>query len=67
MNKVDPSKVLADLRIQAIVFDMEVDIETATLTPKRTKLIPIWIKKWREKERGGDRHPEDYEGGKDER
>lgn len=58
---------IADLTIQAMMFDMDVDIETASLVPKRTENLPIWIKRWRAKEEGSDRSPQDYEGGKDER
>lgn len=60
-------KTLADLTIQAMLFDMGIDLETASLTPKVKDPTPIWIRKWRDKEAGGDRQPNDYEGGKDER
>lgn len=56
---------IADLKVQAMLFDLNVDIETLTLEPKRTDQVPIWIKRWREKEAGSDRNPEDYEGGRD--
>lgn len=56
---------VADLQIQAMMFDMDVDVEAARLIPKRIDVVPIWIKKWKEKENGSDRNPEDYEGGKD--
>ena len=59
--------VAADLSVQAMMFDMDVDIEAVSLVPKRTDNVPIWIKRWREKEKGADRTPQDYEGGEDER
>lgn len=65
-----PSEVidkLADLTVQAAMFEMDIDIETMSLTPKKSYSLPIWIKRWRNKEQGSDRTPQDYEGGKDER
>lgn len=70
-NKIvsaDITTALADLTIQSIMFDMDIDLETASLVPRQhAEEVPIWIKKWREKEHGADRKPENYEGGKDER
>lgn len=40
-------KRYADLIVQAMMFDMDVDIETWTLMPKRKDEIPFWIKRWR--------------------
>lgn len=64
---VNAAAVLADLTVQAMMFDMDVDIETVSLVPKRKDNVPMWTKRWREKEHGADRKPEDYEGGKDDR
>lgn len=60
-------KAYADLLIQAMLFDMDVDWETWTLVPKKKDTVPFWQKKWRANEQSADRQPEDYEGGKDER
>lgn len=55
-------EVLADLQIQAMMFDMDIDLETASLVEKRKDNQPMWLKAWKDKENGGDRQPEDYEG-----
>lgn len=55
-------KTVADLQVQSMMFDMVVDWETLTLVPKTKDETPFWIKKWKEKESGSDRQPEDYEG-----
>lgn len=60
-------KTYDDLQVQAMMFDMSVDIETLTLVPKQVDNTPVWIKNWREKEHESDRKPEDYEGGSNER
>lgn len=52
---LSPSKIkvvtdtLNELKIQAMMFDMDIDIEIWGLVPKRKDLTPIWIKRWREK------------------
>ena len=56
-------EAIADLQIQSMMFDMSIDWETATLTEKIINNTPAWLAKWKEKEHGGDRTPEDYEGG----
>lgn len=43
-----------DLKIQAMMFDMDIDVETLTLMPKAVDTTPIWLKKWREKRNGQD-------------
>lgn len=43
-----------DLQIQAMLFDMDIDIETWSLVPKRKDVTPIWIKRWREKQDNSD-------------
>ena len=61
--KTEGHEVVDDLRVQAMMFDMEVDWETLTLVPKSEEEDqPIWLKKWKEKEHNGDRQPEDYQG-----
>lgn len=36
------------------MFDMEIDWETLTLTPKVKDTTPIWIKRWQEKQAESD-------------
>lgn len=42
------TKTLADLRVQAMLFDMAVDLEAATLVPKPA-LSPKWLTRWKDK------------------
>lgn len=59
----DLSDALNDLRLKAMLFDMDIDIETWSLMPKsEEEQQPVWLKKWKEKEHNGDRQPEDYQG-----
>lgn len=51
-------KKYADLKIQAMMFDMDIDIETWSLVPKTNFKHPIWIENWREKSDNGDNQPE---------
>lgn len=44
---------LNDLKVQAIIFDMEIDIETWSLAPK-SKKQPIWLTRWQEKRDDSD-------------
>ena len=48
-------KTLADLRIQAMMFDMAVDLETASLVPKTAETAPKWLTRWKEKMADSDR------------
>lgn len=47
-------RAMNDLKIQAMMFDMDIDIETWTLLPKETFRHPVWIQRWREKEDNSD-------------
>lgn len=69
MESVDEQalKAVADLMVQAMMFDMQVDWETGTLIPKSTFVAPFWLTNWKDKTLNADRQPEDYEGGKDDR
>lgn len=60
------SKTVADLLVQAMMFDMGIDWETGLLVPKQQDNTPFWLKRWKENQQGGDRQPGDYEGGHDE-
>lgn len=49
------AKAVADLKIQAMMFSMDIDWETLALIPLRKKEEPpIWVKKWQDKITGGD-------------
>lgn len=54
-------KLVNDLKIQSMMFDMAVDWETLTLVPVVKDETPFWIKNWKEKQANGDRQPNDYE------
>lgn len=43
-----------DLLVQAMMFDMDIDIETWSLTPKSDYKEDFWITKWKEKRDGSD-------------
>lgn len=47
-------KALTDLEVKAMMFDMDIDIETWSLVPKNKYAEPIWITRWKEKEHGAD-------------
>ena len=50
--------VYDDLKIQAMMFDMDIDIETWSLVPKRKDTMPTWLRRWKEKVSEGDDGPE---------
>lgn len=61
-------KAIADLTIQAMMFDMDIDWEAGKLIHKTKPVVEaFWLTKWKEKEQNSDRKPEDYEGGEDDR
>lgn len=43
-----------DLKIQAMMFDMDIDIETWALVPKSTYREPFWLTNWKDKVNQGD-------------
>lgn len=47
-------KKLCDLRVQAMLFDMDVDIETWSLVPKVDRTEPDWLLRWKDKRDQGD-------------
>lgn len=49
---------LADLKIQAMIFDMDIDIETWSLVPKDKFKHPFWIRRWREQQENSDYTPD---------
>ena len=44
----------ADLQVQAMMFGMDIDIETWSLIPKETYKEPFWVTRWKEKRDGAD-------------
>lgn len=53
--------IINELRVQAMVFDMDIDIETMSLVPKTESRTPEWLKKWKEKVHNGDNHDPRFE------
>lgn len=47
-------EIIADLEVQSMIFDMSIDFETLTLTPKLNYKEPFWLTKWKEKIHGAD-------------
>lgn len=47
-------RAYAALQVQAILFDMDIDIETWTLVPKSTYKEAVWITRWKEKQNDSD-------------
>lgn len=44
------TKLVADLRVQAMMFDMNIDWETLELVPKvQVEEDPFWLARWKEK------------------
>lgn len=60
------AKTLADLKIQALIFDMDIDIETLSLMPKSTSVEPAWLTQWKNRFGDGDNDPSDPEQNIDE-
>lgn len=44
----DELEVINDLKIQAMLFDMNIDWETLELEPKRKDKQPFWVKRWQD-------------------
>lgn len=59
-------KKLADLRIQAIMFDMDIDLEAFSLKPKKEEERPTWFSRYMERFHYADNLPEDPEQNWDE-
>ena len=55
-------KKVADLKIQSMMFDMDIDYETLSLVPKIEYREPKWLSSWKEKVAQGDRQNADYPG-----
>ena len=56
MNNIKQAlKKFDDLKVQAMLFDMDIDIEIWELTPKTPKIDDKpWLTKWLEKQAGSD-------------
>lgn len=46
---IDEERVIADLRVQAMLFDLVPDWETLSLAPKAEQTDSVWITRWKEK------------------
>lgn len=44
----------ADLQVQAMIFDMGIDVETMSLVPKSDYKEPFWLTNWKERQHGAD-------------
>lgn len=47
-----------DLKIQAMMFDMDIDWETLELMERLVDDTPFWLKRWKDKVAEGDNQPE---------
>lgn len=47
-------KKITDLKIQAMLFDMSIDWERATLTSKTLQTCPLWLTRWKDKKNQSD-------------
>lgn len=54
-------EAIADLQIQAMLFDARIDWERLELDFTKPVKQAQWLTNWRDKEQSGDRTPEDYE------
>lgn len=45
---------IADLKIQAMLFDMDIDYETMSLVPKQTYKEAVWLTRWKDKQADAD-------------
>lgn len=45
---------IADLYIQAMIFDMDIDMELLTLVEKNTYVEPEWLARWKDKMENAD-------------
>lgn len=51
---LDMKRKIADLRIQAMLFGLEVDWETLALVPKSDYVAPPWVTAWKIKQEEAD-------------
>jgi hypothetical protein len=47
-------KTHAELIIQSMLFDMDIDWETASLMPKSDYKEAVWLTRWKEKQSNAD-------------
>lgn len=45
---------LAELQIQALMFDMDIDIEALMLVPKNRAIVFDWLARWKDKRANSD-------------
>jgi len=48
-------ETIADLKIQAMLFGMDIDLETLSLVPKTRQEASTWLTRWKEKVAESDR------------
>lgn len=61
-NLIVAREKIADLKVQSMMFDMEVDWETLKLVSKKKPYQePFWITRWKEKRDNSDNLPESPE------
>jgi len=53
----DIQKALDELEVKAMLFDMDIDIETWSLVPKRKDETLRWLKKLKAKQEASDNDP----------
>lgn len=62
MNRTQTKAILRkldDLKVQSMMFDMDIDIETFSLVEKRkVEDKPFWLQRWTDKVADGDNQPE---------
>lgn len=61
LTKQDKERIsakLADLRVQSMMFDMDIDIETWSIVEKSEDKEAYWLTKWKEKQEKGDKKHE---------
>lgn len=46
-----------DLKIQSMLFDMDIDLETLSLTERVKDSTPTWLRHWNEKRNQSDNDP----------
>jgi hypothetical protein len=52
-------KVIADIKVRAMMFDMDVDVETLGLIPKKQPVQePQWLKNYKDKREDSDNLPD---------
>lgn len=59
-------RFIADLKIKAMMFDMDIDWDLLELTPKVQHTKPVWLERWLNRFDEGDNFPDSPEQNLDE-